>query len=72
MKNVWRYTIDCGSSGGIVIAKDEKEAISKVKMAYQNKYQSYFEMVDESLIEVWRAVIDDDYREDNPDVLLVY
>lgn len=67
--NIWRYSINEGEAGGIVIAFSKEEAERKVKEMYDD-YDGSENAEDE--ITVWKAILDDDYSKDYPDVLEIY
>ena len=68
VENLWRYSINTGELGGVVIADCLEEAYNKVKKKYgdQNKYGNKNE------IEVWKFKNDDYYDRDNKDVVECY
>ena len=68
VENLWRYSINTGELGGVVIADCFEEAYNKVKKKYggQNKYGNKNE------IEVWKFKNDDYYDRDNKDVVECY
>lgn len=69
LENIWRYSINEGESGGIVIANTKEKAEQKVKEMYED-YGDSDNAEDE--ITVWKAILDDDYSKDYPDVLEIY
>ena len=68
MENLWRYSINMGELGGVVIADCLEDAYSKVKKKYgsKNKYGN------ENEIEVWSFLEDGYYDKDNEDVIECY
>lgn len=68
VENLWRYSINIGELGGVVIADCLEEAYNKVKKKYgdQNKYGNKNE------IEVWEFKNDDYYDKNNKDVVECY
>lgn len=68
VEKLWRYSINTGELGGVVIADCLEEAYNKVKKKYgdQNKYGNKNE------IEVWEFKNDDYYDKDNEDVVECY
>lgn len=62
MENLYRYSINAGGFGGIVIANSLDEATEKVKNKYRNAEE----------IAVWKFLNDDYYDEDNRDVVECY
>ena len=62
MENVWRYSVNMGEFGGVVIADCLIDAYNKVKKKYGNG----------SEIEVWQFLDDGYYDEDNQDVVECY
>lgn len=71
MEKIWRYVVEDGGAGGIVIADTKNEAIKKVKNAYRTggygKDFNFCELI------VWKAIEDDDgYLKNSPDVLECY
>ena len=68
VENLWRFSINTGELGGVVIADCLDEAYNKVKKKYgdQNKYGNKNE------IEVWEFKNDDYYDRDNKDVVECY
>jgi len=64
MKYIWRYYFRTECSGGIVIADSKEEAEIKIK-------KMYLEYDHDELV-VWEAMLDDDYKEEFPDILEVY
>lgn len=69
LENIWRYSVNKGEAGGIVIADIKEKAEQKVKEMYDDYDGSENE---ENEITVWEAVLDDDYSKDYPDVLEIY
>lgn len=69
LENIWRYSINEGEFGGIVIADTKEKAEHKVKEMYEDYDGSENE---DNEIDVWKAVLDDDYSKDYPDVLEIY
>lgn len=69
LENIWRYSVNNGEAGGIVIADIKEEAEQKVKEMYED-YDGSENGEDEII--VWKAVLDDDYSKDYPDVLEIY
>lgn len=59
---LYRYSVDDGEFGGVVVAADLQEAKKLVRKSYPN--------VNDIL--VWDAEEDDYYNEDNPNVLECY
>jgi hypothetical protein len=68
MENLWRYyiSIECLQTGGIVVASGISAAIAKVMCFYKD------DRLTPQNVQVWNATTDDDYDQENPDVLLVY
>ena len=68
IKNLYRYSINEGDFGGIVIANTLDEATEKVRKKYgnMNKYGSANEIV------VWEFLNDDYYDSENKDVVECY
>ena len=64
MKYIWRYYFRTECSGGIAIANSKEEAENKIKKMYLD--------YDHDELVVWEAMLDDDYKEEFPDVLEVY
>lgn len=60
--NLWRYSINEGDFGGIVIAETLDKAAEKVTKKYGNK----------GTIDVWMVKNDDFYDKDNKDVIECY
>lgn len=60
--NLWRYSINEGDFGGVVIAKTLDKAMEKVTKKYGNK----------GTIDVWMVKNDDFYDEENKDVIECY
>lgn len=60
--NLWRYSINEGDFGGIVIAETLDKAAKKVTKKYGNK----------GAIDVWMVKNDDFYDKDNKDVIECY
>lgn len=69
MEDVWRYSVNDGEYGGIVVASTQEEAEQKVKEMYEDWDG---ESEKEDIIIVWKAILDDDYSKDYPDVLEIY
>lgn len=69
LENIWRYTVNEREAGGIVIANNKEEAERKVKEMYED-YDGSEDI--ENVIIVWKALLDDYYSEDYPDVLEIY
>ena len=69
MENIWRYTVNEGEAGGIVIANNKEEAERKVKEMYED-YDGSEDT--ENVIIVWKALLDNYYSKDYPDVLEIY
>lgn len=67
-ENLWRYSINTGEFGGVVIADCLEEAYNKVQKKYgdKNKYGNKNE------IEVWNFLNDDYYDKENKDVVECY
>lgn len=65
--NLWRYSINEGEAGGLVIADTKEEAEEKVQK-YHNHDCDW--SIDEVL--VWEWTDDDYYDEYNPDVFNCY
>ena len=63
LDKLWRYSINIGEHGGIVIADTLEEAKEKVIKAYK--------LGDEELI-VWKIKHDDFFDKNNPDVFDCY
>ena len=70
MNNIWRYVIEDGGAGGIVIANSEQDAKDKLITAYTK--HGYGEDFDFSEMIVWMANNDDGYMSDCLDVLECY
>lgn len=68
LENIWRYSINNGSYGGIVIADTKEDAIRKLKEMYEDGEKDTGK--DEIL--VWKAMQDESYSKDFPDVLEIY
>ena len=68
MKNLYRYSINIGELGGVVIAGTIDEATEKVRKKYgnTNKYGEVNEIV------VWDFLNDDYYDENHKDVVECY
>ena len=68
MKNLYRYSINIGEFGGVVIAGTIDEATEKVRKKYgnTNKYGEVNEIV------VWDFLNDDYYDSENKDVVECY
>lgn len=68
MKNLYRYSINIGELGGVVIAGTIDEATEKVRKKYGNvnKYGEVNEIV------VWDFFNDDYYDENHKDVVECY
>ena len=62
MEKLWRYSINTGEFGGVVIADCLEEAYNKVKKKYGNKNE----------IDVWRFLNDGYYDKDNEEVIECY
>ena len=60
--DLWRYSINEGEFGGIVVAKNLNEATEKVVKKYK----------DGKTIDVWTVKNDDFYDEKNKDVIECY
>lgn len=69
LDNIWRYTVNKGEAGGIVIADTQEEAKRKANEMYDDYDGSENT---ENKITVWKMSLDDDYSEDYPDVLEIY
>ena len=69
LENIWRYSVNEGEAGGIVIANTKEEAEKKVKEMYED-YDGSENAEDE--VTVWKATLDDEYSKDYPDVLEIY
>lgn len=69
LENIWRYTVNKDEAGGIVIADTQEEAERKVKEMYEDYDRSENT---ETVIAVWKALSDDDYSKDYPDILEIY
>ena len=69
LENIWRYTVNEGEAGGIVIANNKEEAERKVKEMYED-YDGSEDT--ENVIIVWKVLLDDYYSKDYPDVLEIY
>lgn len=69
LENIWRYSVNDGKYGGIVVASTQEEAEQKVKEMYEDWDG---ESEKEDVIIVWKAMLDDDYSKDYPDVLEIY
>ena len=67
LKNIWRYSVNEGDAGGIVIAENKNEAYRKIF----NKYKD-FNGNEKAEITVWKATDDDYYDKDYEDVLECY
>lgn len=63
LDKLWRYSINTGEHGGIVIADTLDEANQKVRKAY--------EIEDDELL-IWKMEDDDFFDKENPDVLDCY
>ena len=61
LENIWRYNINFGEHGGIVIATSKKDAEEKIKRKYRRNDFT-----------VWRMIYDDFFDENNPDVFDIY
>lgn len=68
IKNLYRYSIDEGLLGGVVIAESLADACNKIKKKYGDKDK----YGDKNEIEVWQFLNDDYYDEDNKDVVECY
>lgn len=62
MENLWRYSINMGELGGVVIADCLEDAYNKVKKKYGNGNE----------IDVWSFLEDGYYDKDNEDVIECY
>ena len=62
VKNLYRYSINEGDFGGVVIANSLDEATEKVKKKYGNAEE----------IAVWEFLNDDYYDRENKDVVECY
>ena len=62
VKNLYRYSINEGGFGGIVIANTLDEAVEKVRKKYGSANE----------IAVWEFLNDDYYDEENKDVVECY
>lgn len=60
--NLWRYSINEGEFGGVVIAKNLNEAMGKVVKKYKDK----------KIIDVWTVKNDNFYDKENKDVIECY
>lgn len=58
---IWRYSVNIGESGGIVLASKKEEAMELARNVYP-----------EGDVEVWPMKADDYYDDNNPYVLEVY
>lgn len=67
LKNIWRYSVNEGDAGGIVIAENKDEAYEKVFNKYKN-----FNRNEKAEIIIWKAKDDDYYDKDYEDVLERY
>lgn len=67
LKNIWRYSVNEGDAGGIVIAENKDEAYRKIF----NKYKAFNESGEVEII-VWKAEDDDYYDKNYEDVLECY
>ena len=61
LNNIWRYSINLGDFGGIVIADTAESAEEKVRKKYNVRE-----------ICVWKMMEDDYFDENNTDVLECY
>lgn len=68
VENLWRYSINTGELGGVVIADCLEEAYNKVK----KKYGELDKHGDKNEIEVWEFKNDDYYDKNNKDVVECY
>ena len=64
LNKIWRYSINAGEFGGIVIANTLKEATEKVANKYKDKNKEE--------IEVWAFENDEYHDQDNADVIECY
>lgn len=69
LENIWRYSLNDGECGGIVISPTQEEAEQTVKEMYEDWDG---ELEKEDVIKVWKAILDDDYNKDYPNVLEIY
>lgn len=69
LENIWRYSLNNGECGGIVVASTQKEAEQKVKEMYEYWNE---DLEKEDVVKVWKVILDDDYSKDYPDVLEIY
>lgn len=66
LENIWRYSVDEGECGGIVIAANKEEALQKVTEMYNDYVGEGTDVL------VWQAIKDDDYSKDYQSVLEIY
>ena len=59
--SIWRYSINDGEFGGIVLANTIREAEEKVRKKYSDEE-----------IKIWRMINDDYFDTENPDVWECY
>lgn len=69
LENIWRYSLNDGECGGIVIAFSQVEAEQKVLEMYEDWDVDQEEEIN---IKVWKAILDDYYSKDYPNVLEIY
>lgn len=70
LENIWRYSLNDRECGGIVIANSQEEAEWKIREMYEDWDGN--QESEEDILKVWKAVFDDDYSKDYPDVLEIY
>lgn len=70
LENIWRYSLNDGECGGIVIASSKEEAELKVREMYGNWDST--PKSEEDMLVVWSVLNDDYYSENYPDVLEIY
>lgn len=63
LNKLWRYSINIGEHGGIVLADTVEEAEAKVRMKYDDLHP---------YIIVWKMEDDEYYDPNNPDVFDCY
>ena len=62
VEKLWRYSINEGDFGGVVIAENLNEATEKVVKKYK----------DGKIVDVWMVKNDDSYDKENKDVIECY
>lgn len=65
LDKIWRYSINIGEYGGIVLADTAKEAREKIKKSWKREKNI-------THLGIWKMDEDDYFDEENPDVFECY